>query len=103
VLYSTAVRSEIEDRAAQNKPSVMGNVRRRHSKVGVYENIASLGITLPEVTPQVAAFVTFVRSGKQVFLSGHIAMKNGNPGPVNLVGTSPPSRGKTPHGALRPI
>jgi hypothetical protein len=26
--------------------------------VGVYENIASLGITLPEVTPQVAAFLT---------------------------------------------
>lgn len=47
--------------------------------MGAYENIASLGITLPEVTPPVAAFVPFVRSGKQVFLSGHIAKKNGKP------------------------
>ena len=47
--------------------------------MGVYEKIASLGITLPEVTPPVAAFVPFVRSGNQVFLSGHIAKKNGKP------------------------
>ncbi len=47
--------------------------------VSVYENIASLGITLPEVTPRVAAFVPFVRSGNQFFLSGHIAKKNGRP------------------------
>ena len=45
----------------------------------VYKKIASLGITLPEVTPPVAAFVPFVRSGNQVFLSGHIAKKNGKP------------------------
>jgi enamine deaminase RidA (YjgF/YER057c/UK114 family) len=47
--------------------------------VGVYETLASLGITLPEVTPPVAAFVPFIRSGNQVFLSGHIAKKNGEP------------------------
>lgn len=45
----------------------------------VYKKIASLGIALPEVTPPVAAFVPFVRSGNQVFLSGHIAKKNGKP------------------------
>ena len=45
--------------------------------MGVYEKMASLGITLPEVTPPVAAFVPFVRSGNQVFVSGHIAKKNG--------------------------
>lgn len=47
--------------------------------MGVYETLASLGITLPEVTPPVAAFVPFIRSGNQVFLSGHIAKKNGEP------------------------
>ena len=48
-------------------------------RVSVYENIARLGITLPEVTPPVAAFVPFVRSGSQIFVSGHIAKENGKP------------------------
>jgi len=47
--------------------------------MSVYERIASLGITLPEVTPPVAAFVPFVRSGNQIFVSGHIAKKDGKP------------------------
>ena len=47
--------------------------------MSVYEKIASLGITLPEVTPAVAAYVPFVRSGHQIFLSGHIAKKDGKP------------------------
>jgi enamine deaminase RidA (YjgF/YER057c/UK114 family) len=47
--------------------------------VSVYEKIAQLGITLPEVTPPVAAFVPFVRSGNQIFVSGHIAKENGKP------------------------
>ena len=44
-----------------------------------YENIAQLGITLPEVTQPVAAFVPFVRSGNPFFVSGHIAKENGKP------------------------
>ena len=47
--------------------------------MSVYEKIASLGITLPEVTPSVAAYVPFVCSGQQVFLSGHVAKKDGKP------------------------
>lgn len=47
--------------------------------MSVYEKIASLEIKLPEVTPPVAAFVPFVRSGHQLFLSGHIAKENGKP------------------------
>ena len=47
--------------------------------MSVYERIASLGIKLPEVTPPVAAFVPFVRSGNQIFVSGHIAKKDGKP------------------------
>lgn len=47
--------------------------------MSVYERIASLEITLPEVTPPVAAFVPFVRSGNQIFVSGHNAKENGKP------------------------
>ena len=47
--------------------------------MSVYEKLAQLGITLPEVTPPVAAFVPFVRSGNQIFVSGHIAKENGKP------------------------
>ena len=47
--------------------------------MSVYEKLAQLGITLPEVTPPVAAYVPFVRSGNQIFLSGHIAKENGKP------------------------
>ena len=47
--------------------------------MSVYERIAQLGITLPEVTPPVAVFVPFVRSGNQIFVSGHIAKENGKP------------------------
>ena len=47
--------------------------------MSVYEKFAQLGITLPEVTPPVATFVPFVRSGHQLFLSGHIAKENGKP------------------------
>jgi enamine deaminase RidA (YjgF/YER057c/UK114 family) len=47
--------------------------------VSVYEIIAQLAITLPEVTPPLAAFAPFVRSGNQIFVSGHIAKENGKP------------------------
>jgi len=47
--------------------------------MSVYDRIASLGITLPEATPPVAAFVPFIRSGNQIFVSGHIAKKDGKP------------------------
>jgi enamine deaminase RidA (YjgF/YER057c/UK114 family) len=47
--------------------------------MSVYEKLSSLGITLPEVAPPVAAYVPFVRSGHQIFLSGHIAKKDDKP------------------------
>ena len=47
--------------------------------MSVYEKLAALKIKLPEVTAPVAAFLPFVRSGSLVFLSGHIAKKNGTP------------------------
>ena len=47
--------------------------------VSVYEKLKALNIILPEVTQPVAAFVPFVRSGKLLFVSGHIAKIDGKP------------------------
>ena len=47
--------------------------------MSVYEKLKALNITLPEVTQPVAAFVPFVRSGKLLFVSGHIAKIDGKP------------------------
>ncbi len=43
----------------------------------VYEKLSQLGIQLPPVATPAAAYVPFVRTGKLVFLSGHIAKKDG--------------------------
>ena len=43
------------------------------------EKLASLGITLPPVSTPAAAYVPYVQSGKLVFLSGHIARRDGQP------------------------
>lgn len=45
----------------------------------IYDKLKSLGITLPPVAAPVAAYVPFVQTGKLVFLSGHIAKKDGKP------------------------
>jgi enamine deaminase RidA (YjgF/YER057c/UK114 family) len=43
------------------------------------ERLQALGITLPPVAVPAAAYVPFVRTGNLVFLSGHIAKKDGKP------------------------
>ena len=43
----------------------------------IQARLASLGITLSTPTPPVAAFVPFVRTGSLLFLSGHIAKREG--------------------------
>jgi enamine deaminase RidA (YjgF/YER057c/UK114 family) len=45
----------------------------------VYEKLSELKISLPEVTRPAAAFIPFVRTGNIVFVSGHIAKKEGKP------------------------
>jgi enamine deaminase RidA (YjgF/YER057c/UK114 family) len=45
--------------------------------VSVYEQLNALAITLPPVAVPAAAYVPFVQTGKLVFLSGHIAKKDG--------------------------
>ncbi|HEY7915198.1 MAG TPA: RidA family protein [Blastocatellia bacterium] len=52
--------------------------------MSVYERLSALNISLPEVTPPVAAFVPFVRTGNLVYLSGHIAKRDGKPWVVQL-------------------
>ncbi len=47
--------------------------------MSVQDRLQALGITLPAVATPAAAYVPFVRSGKLVFLSGHIAKKDGKP------------------------
>ncbi len=47
--------------------------------MSVYEKLKSLNITLPKMDPPAAVFVPFVRTGNLLFVSGHIAKKDGNP------------------------
>ena len=46
---------------------------------GIYAKLAELQITLPPVAAPAAAYVPFVQTGNLVFLSGHIAKKDGKP------------------------
>ena len=45
--------------------------------MSVYDKLSQLGITLPPVSVPAAAYVPFVRTGNLVFLSGHIAKRDG--------------------------
>jgi enamine deaminase RidA (YjgF/YER057c/UK114 family) len=47
--------------------------------MSVYDRLKSLGIELPAVGVPVAAYVPFVRTGSLIFLSGHIAKRDGKP------------------------
>src|SRR3989442_4973389 len=55
------------------------NQARREDRMSAYERLKALGISLPEVSPPAAAFAPFVRTGNLVYLSGHIARKEGQP------------------------
>jgi enamine deaminase RidA (YjgF/YER057c/UK114 family) len=45
--------------------------------MNVYDKLKELNITLPPVATPAAAYLPFVRTGNLVFLSGHIAKKDG--------------------------
>ena len=47
--------------------------------MSVYDRLKTLGIELPPVSIPAAAYLPFVRSGNLVFLSGHIAKRDGKP------------------------
>ena len=54
--------------------------------MSIQARLDALGITLPPLAVPAAAYVPFVRSGKLVFISGHIARQNGKPwvGPLGM-------------------
>ena len=43
------------------------------------EQLQALGITLPPVATPAAAYVPFVQTGSLIFISGHIARRDGQP------------------------
>ena len=47
--------------------------------MSVYERFEALHIALPKLTPPVAVFVPFLRSGNLIFLAGHIAKLDDQP------------------------
>jgi len=47
--------------------------------MSIRDRLQSLGIELPPVAVPAAAYVPFVRSGNLVFVSGHIARRDGKP------------------------
>jgi|SRR5215472_10527818 len=47
--------------------------------MSVYEKLADLSISLPAVVAPIAAYVPYVQSGRHLFVSGHIAKRDGNP------------------------
>jgi len=62
--------------------------------MSVYEKLDALQITLPELTPPVAAFVPFLRTGNLLFLSGHIAKNGAKPWVGQLGGNLTTEQGK---------
>lgn len=47
--------------------------------MSVYDKINALGISLPPVSVPAASYVPYVQTGNLLFLSGHIARKDGKP------------------------
>ncbi len=47
--------------------------------MSVLDRISKLGLVLPPVSTPAAAYVPFVRTGNLVFLSGHLARREGRP------------------------
>jgi enamine deaminase RidA (YjgF/YER057c/UK114 family) len=60
----------------------------------IYAKLKALNITLPEVSAPAAAYLPFVQTGKLVFLSGHIARKDGKPWVGQLGKTMTTDEGK---------
>jgi len=62
--------------------------------MNVYDKIKELGITLPPISTPAAAYVPFVQTGNLVFISGHIAKRDGKPWVGQLGKTMQTEEGK---------
>jgi enamine deaminase RidA (YjgF/YER057c/UK114 family) len=60
----------------------------------VAQRLQALGITLPPVAVPAAAYVPYARTGSLVFLSGHIAKRDGKPWVGQLGATIATSEGQ---------
>ena len=47
--------------------------------MSVYDTLARMGIEVPRATPSVAGYLPYVQTGNLIFVSGHIAKRNGRP------------------------
>jgi enamine deaminase RidA (YjgF/YER057c/UK114 family) len=59
----------------------------QEARMSVYEKLKALNIELPGVATPAAAYVMHAQTGNTVFLSGHIAKKDGKPW-VGQLGTN---------------
>ena len=62
--------------------------------MSVYDKLSERHIQLPPVAVPAAAYVPFVQTGKLIFLSGHIAKKDGKPWVGQLGRTMQTTEGK---------
>jgi enamine deaminase RidA (YjgF/YER057c/UK114 family) len=62
--------------------------------MSIYDTLQQLHITLPPVAIPAAAYVPFVQTGKTIFISGHIAKKDGKPWTGQLGKTMETEEGK---------
>jgi enamine deaminase RidA (YjgF/YER057c/UK114 family) len=62
--------------------------------MSIYDRLKQMGIQLPPVSTPAAAYVPFVRTGSLVFLSGHIARRDGKPWVGQLGGAIDTAEGK---------
>lgn len=62
--------------------------------MSVYDKLNALNITLPQVSAPAAAYVPYVRTGNLLFVSGHIARKDGKPLTGQLGGNVTTDQGK---------
>ena len=62
--------------------------------MNIYDQLSALNITLPPVSVPAAAYVPFVQTGNLVFVSGHIAKKDGAPWVGQLGSTMGTEEGK---------
>ena len=62
--------------------------------MSVYDRLKELGIELPSVAIPAAAYVPFVRTGNLVFISGHIAKRDGKAWVGQLGGAIDTATGK---------
>lgn len=62
--------------------------------MNVNDKLKQLGITLPGVATPAAAYIPYVQTGHLVFLSGHIAKKDGKPWVGQLGRTMTTEEGK---------